>query len=48
MTKCGRGVYDEYQISEFDFTANNHIFNTSNRNPLSFNDSGQWNKYPDS
>lgn len=45
MTTSGRGVYDEYQISDFDFqVANNHTFNISASNPLSFNDSGNWNK----
>ena len=45
MTTSGRGVYDEYQISDFDFQVpNNHTFNISASNPLSFNDSGNWNK----
>lgn len=45
MTMSGRGVYDEYQISDFDFQAPpNHTFNTSTSNPLSFNDSGNWNR----
>jgi hypothetical protein len=45
MTMSGRGVYDEYQISDFDFQVPpNHTFNISSTNPLSFNDSGNWNR----
>jgi len=41
----GRGVCDEYQISDFDFQPNsNHTLNLTNSNPISFNDSGNWNR----
>lgn len=41
MTMSGRGVYDQYQLSDFDFQAvGNHTFNNS----ISFNDSGSWNR----
>ena len=45
MTLSGRGIYDEYQISDFDFQVPpNHTFNISTSNPFSFNDSGNWNR----
>ncbi len=48
-TMSGR-VQDEYQLSDFDLQIynNNHTFNLSSSNQISFNDSGTWHKINES
>jgi hypothetical protein len=42
MTMSGRGVCDEYQLSDFDFVVNNNHTVNSYHNPPSYNQSGNW------
>ena len=45
LNASGRGVADEYQLNDSDLPvmANHTITMSYSRNPLSFNDSGNWN-----